>query len=290
MSSLPAQVQLKCESILAAPILNIKPLFGGDIHDACLIETANASYFIKLNTHQQAFDMFQTEQKGLQLLAQNKDIKTPCTIAVEQVGEASFLLMDYVEPGEKTDTFWEQFGTQLAQFHRNNTASNFGLDHHNYIGSLNQYNHPASNWSEFYIEHRLKPQLKLAVDQRRMPGSTLRAFNQLFTKLDQLCPLEPATLTHGDLWSGNFLAGKDGTPFLIDPAVAYVHREMDLGMSHLFGGFSPTFYAAYEEHYPLSPGFDERKEIYQLYYLLVHVNLFGVQYLGAVQRIVEKYS
>jgi fructosamine-3-kinase len=129
----------------------------------------------------------------------------------------------------------------------------------------------------------------MAVGEGYFDSATVGRFQQLFSRLDKLLPDEPPALIHGDLWAGNFIAGQNDTPWLIDPAPCFAHREMDLAMSRLFGGFDREFYLSYESEWPLEPGFPDRMDLYQLYYLLVHVNLFGGYYPGQVRRILEKY-
>ena len=289
-------MQLKCENILAAPLQSIEINSGGDINQARLItieskssDQANTNYFLKFNALPQSLHMFETEAKGLQIIQQTKSISTPKMIRYGEADGTAFLLLNYIQPAAKTNTFWENFGRSLALLHRDNTHSYFGLDHHNYIGNLKQVNHYETDWKTFYIKHRISPQLKLAIDFKRMDSYQIKVFDKLFNKLEELLPEESACLTHGDLWSGNFLANRDEEVVLIDPALSYAHREMDMAMTYLFGGFSPHFYDAYQRIYPIEKGFKKRMDIYQLYYLMVHVNLFGGSYVESVNRILRKY-
>ncbi len=184
--------------------------------------------------------------------------------------------------------FWEDFGTRLANMHRH-TSDVFGLDHPNYIGSLPQSNKTQKSWIDFFVEERLEAQLRLARDAGRVERELGRWFQALYTHLPDLFPEEPPALLHGDLWSGNFMVGTDGRAAIVDPAVYYGHRYMDLGMSKLFGGFAPAFYRAYEDAYPLEKGWREGIEIANLYPLMVHVNLFGGGYLSSVKTILRKF-
>jgi fructosamine-3-kinase len=232
--------------------------------------------------------MFDKEAKGLTLLRESKAIRIPETIAHGRLDGTAFLLLEMIETGYRQTGFWEEFGVALANLHRC-SAPQFGLDHFNYIGSLEQPNGFQNNFIEFYIQERLQPQLDLAISANQLNASDERHFQKLYKMLPDLCPDEPPALIHGDLWSGNFLVSADSHPVLIDPSVAYSHRELDLGMSRLFGGFERSFYRAYEETYPLAPGFEKRLPIYQLYYLMVHVNLFGGGYVGSVRRILQRF-
>ncbi len=297
MDLIPKAVQLSCERILAAPLQSIENISGGDINQARLIKTestnsehASSTYFLKMNSLPQSLHMFETEAKGLRLLQLSKSISTPEIIGLDEVDGVAFLLLTYIPPAPKTDTFWQNFGHSLALLHRDHTHSHFGLDHHNYIGSLVQQNNYEADWVSFFVNQRISPQLKMAVDSGKMNTHHIKGFDQVFNKLNFLLPKEPACLTHGDLWSGNFLANNQEEVELIDPAVSYAHREMDMAMTYLFGGFNPIFYAAYQTTYPLDKGFADRVEIYQLYYLLVHVNLFGGSYVQSVERILQKFQ
>lgn len=266
-----------------------QPVSGGSINKAYRLETQQGAYFLKLNDGPQAAAMMAADAYGLQLLGRAGPLSVPKVIAQATVQGDSYLLLAFIEEGRATPAFWQAFGEGLAELHRQ-TASAFGLDRDNFIGSLPQRNHQHQEWADFYREERLRPQVQMALEQGLLWPGAAAQFDCLYAQLPHLCPEEPPALTHGDLWSGNFLVAKDGAPVLIDPAVSYAHREMDLGMSLLFGGFAPAFYEAYEGTYPTAPGFRKRAGIYKLYYLLVHVNLFGRSYTGAVQDIVSKWA
>lgn len=288
MSNLPPTLLEFCQTTLSADILEVRYVGGGDINQARLLITTKGDFFIKINQAPFAADMFEKEAKGLALLRESKVIRIPETIAHGQVDGTAFLLLEMIETGYRQTGFWEGFGVALAHLHRC-TAPQFGLDHSNYIGSLEQPNGFQNNFTDFYIQERLQPQLDLAISANQLNISDERHFQKLYKILPDLCPDEPPALIHGDLWSGNFLVSADSHPVLIDPSVAYSHRELDLGMSRLFGGFERSFYRAYEEAYPLAPGFEKRLPIYQLYYLMVHVNLFGGGYVGSVRRILQRF-
>jgi fructosamine-3-kinase len=172
--------------------------------------------------------------------------------------------------------------------HKNYGAS-FGLDHNNYIGSLKQQNNRKANWVEFFIEERLSVQLKLACDYGRIDHALLKKFESLSVKASSIIPPEKPSLLHGDLWSGNIIADENGQPCVIDPAVYYGHREAEIAFTKLFGGFDPEFYHAYQEQFPLPDGFAKRVDLYNLYPLLVHANLFGGSYLKQAISILNLY-
>ena len=287
---LPAALRQYLEKSLQSSIRQIQVVGGGSIHRACtFLDDKGKAFFIKFNTGPNAEEMFRSESLGLTLLGASKTIAVPRIWKQDNTGDGwSFLLMDYISPGYKNKLFWERFGIELANLHGNTSAS-YGFSHDNFIGSLPQSNTRHERWVDFLKTERLEPQLKMAADENQLKPSDVKAMQGLFNRLEDLCPEEQPCLIHGDLWSGNFICDIEGRPVLIDPAACFAHREMDLAMSLLFGGFDQAFYNAYTEYWPLEPGFDDRLEIYQLYFLLAHVNLFGGSYIGQVQRILKKF-
>ncbi|GLB51073.1 aminoglycoside phosphotransferase [Neptunitalea chrysea] len=259
---------------------------GGDINETFLLETNLGTRALKLNSANAFPTMFDAEAYGLQLLRNTKTIRIPQIYATGAIEETSYLIMEYVSAGKKTANFWQLFGEQLAKLHQQSNAT-FGLDKDNYIGSLPQYNKVTiDNSADFYIENRLKPQFQMAAKN----GYTFQRLERFYNYIKELIPNEPPALIHGDLWSGNFLVGEDGHPCVIDPAVAYAPREMDIAMMHLFGGFSEELFQYYNTVYPLQKDWKKRLSLWQLYYLLVHLNLFGSSYLGSVATIIRQYS
>lgn len=289
MDSLPDAIRNKCQKLFGTFILSSKPISGGDINHAQLLETNKGNFFLKFNSKPGSLEMFEKEAKGLSLLDEPAIFRIPKVLHISQTAETAFLILEYIKSGVKKRDFWEIFGRRLAQLHQT-TQEHFGLDHANYIGSLVQQNHPHPSWSAFFIKERLLPQIKLARNQNRLKATDLSSFEKLFKKIPNICPNEPSALIHGDLWSGNFLIDSNGQPVLIDPAVSFAHREMDLAMTKLFGGFDSAFYSSYKAAYPLTSGFSQRMEVYQLYYLLVHVNLFGGGYVNSVRSILKKFA
>ncbi|MCA9707339.1 MAG: fructosamine kinase family protein [Myxococcales bacterium] len=197
-----------------------------------------------------------------------------------------FLALELLEPGPPAPDHDEALGRGLAALHRA-APPTFGLDHDNFIARLPQENTP-DDWPRFYWERRLEPQLRRAERAGLVDAALRRRFDALAARLPERCgPPEPPARLHGDLWSGNCMTDDAGAPVLVDPAVYGGHREIDLAMMQLFGGFSARVFAAYDEAWPLDPGWRERVPLYQLYPLLVHVNLFGAGYLGGVRRALD---
>jgi fructosamine-3-kinase len=268
-----------------------RPVGGGCINAAYRVITGSGSYFIKLNKSDAYPGMFEAEAKGLELLAASTDLIIPRVVDTgSDAGSGiSYILLEWIEAGVRGHSFWRQFGISLAKMHRH-SSEYFGLGHDNYIGSLPQSNTRAVSWPAFFITSRLQPQLKLAVENGLVDPALQKKFELLFEKIGHIFPAEPPALLHGDLWNGNFMASAGGAACLFDPAVYYGHREMDLAMSRLFGGFDEDFYAAYMEAYPLQPGWQQRVDLCNLYPLLVHVNLFGAAYVNQVRAVLEKFA
>ncbi len=269
-------------------ILSAKPLQGGSINEVYCLKTTAGSFCLKYNLSDAFPKMFETEAGGLKLLSMAGTLKVPGVIAYDRLPDHSFILMEYIQPAPQIKDFFQDFGRNLARLHKQK-GELYGLDYNNYMGSLAQNNCYHSVWVDFFVEERLDKQVKLALRKGLLDPSVENLFEKLYVKLDDLLPEEPPCLVHGDLWSGNFIVSEDGKACLIDPAVYYGNREVDLAMSTLFGGFSPEFYASYEEEYPLIKGWRNRLDLYKLYPLLIHLNLFGCSYLGSILQILRRF-
>jgi protein-ribulosamine 3-kinase len=284
MPTMPLVVCSLIERNLSVKINGFHPASGGCINSGGELITSSGSYFIKWNDANRYPDMFQTEMKGLRLLASAKCISVPEVFGVYTDGGTQLIVMEFIQSSHRQKNFWTLLGEQLAALHKNSNTE-YGLDHDNYIGSLPQRNSHKARWIDFFIEERLEFQLLLAEKNNRVEASLRRQFEALYKKLPELLPNENPSLLHGDLWSGNLMVNHKGEPALIDPAVYYGHREAELAFTQLFGGFKVEFYEAYHGTFPLFPGFRERVDIYNLYPLMVHTNLFGGGYLNQVKGI-----
>lgn len=266
------------------------PVSGGDINLAYHVELANRrQVFVKAN-QRVPLAMFDAEAHGLEWLRAANALGVPEVLACGGLDPGgSFLVLEWLEPGRTGPRFDERLGEGLAALHRFG-APQFGLERDNFIGRLEQCNRPQDNFRDFFAEQRLRAQYEVAVRSGHFDRTLRERFEQLLSRLESLLgPEEPPARLHGDLWSGNYLVGPDGAPWLIDPAVYGGHREIDLAMMRLFGGFSERVFEAYAASYPLLPGHRERLPLMQLYPLLVHVNLFGGGYVASVRRIVDGY-
>ena len=234
--------------------------------------------------------LFAAEAAGLEALHRAATIlRIPAPIAVGSKSEP-YLLLEWIDSGRRGSAFAERLGEGLAEVHRS-SADRYGFESDNFIGSTPQPNDWCDSWLEFFGERRLRYQVDLALRCGRLDGGLGSAIERIIDRLPDLLPeSERPSLIHGDLWGGNLMCDGEGNPALIDPAVYYGHREADLAMTRLFGGFPGRFYSSYQSAWPLDPGFDERVELYNLYHMLNHLNLFGGGYLGSVQSIVRHYS
>lgn len=267
-------------------IVSVNQLPGGDVNQAWKITTLHHSYFFKCNQPGIYPRLFEREASGLQLISSGTGVVAPSVVAFNDDGDLPFLLLRYVEPILATDALFEHAGRALASLHRM-TAPVFGLSHNNYIGTLPQCNAFESKFPMFFLNHRLMPLARKAAEAGLAPRSLPIAIEKLRTQLTSLLPDEPPALLHGDLWRGNLLFSSDNLPVFIDPAVYFGHREADLAMTKLFGGFPSVFYDAYNESFPLSPGWERRVDVFNLYPLLVHLNLFGGGYLRQIEQILN---
>jgi fructosamine-3-kinase len=268
-------------------IKSTESLSGGCINHALKLITSAGNFFVKWNSDSAYPGMFESEAKGLNILSQSNTLRIPEVISTGEENNTSFILLEFIEAGRPGKNFFRDFGTKLALMHKN-TSSFFGLDHDNYIGSLLQKNIQEADGKKFFIEHRLKFQFDLACRSGSFSTQWSEKFEPFCEAINELLPEEPPALLHGDLWNGNYLIGDNGA-CLIDPAVYFGYRETDIAMTKLFGGFDREFYSAYHETFPLQPGYEGRFEIFNMYPLLVHVNLFGGGYVEQVKRIIEKY-
>lgn len=267
----------------------MQPLSGGDISEAFCLYTQTERLFCKVNRGQSAYKMFLLEREGLDEINMLATIKAPKVYVLDKLKGVTFLIMEYIEPKTPTSKEMESLGHQLAEMHTTPVGSSFGWRENNFIGSLPQSNTEDNDWASFYVKERLVPQLKLANTKKLLHSSEIPQQEKMLMVCQNLLGAVKPSLLHGDLWGGNYLINSEGVPYLIDPSIYYGHNEVDIAMTKLFGGFHPSFYNAYFEHPPINQGQKERLDLYQLYYLLVHLNLFGKSYYGSVRNLLKTY-
>lgn len=275
-------------------IVSKRPVYGGDINESYRLSLSDGtSVFMKCNRIAN-LSFFEAEAAGLEALGKIGTIGVPKALGLgtDQKQNISFLLMEYLETAPKCSQYWEVFGRELAALHQADCHSfvqlSFGFQSDNYIGATLQINTPQKDWLTFFRECRLLPQMKMA--EGYLNSQLRKKCRNLLDHLDSIL-LEPEfpSLIHGDLWSGNAVCGPDGKAWILDPAVYVGHFEAELAMTELFGGYPPSFYGAYREINPVDNGYRDRRDLYNLYHMLNHLNLFGGSYLSAVQRILNRY-
>lgn len=268
-------------------LISFSILSGGSINKVYKCATEQGQFVIKLNDAGKYPLMFEKEEKGLDLL-NSSNFRIPATLKTGTDQNISYLILEYID--NKGNTINKiKLGTQLAEMHLI-TSDSFGLDHDNYIGSIPQINNKESDWTTFYQSMRLEPLIRKGFDSGMLEIKILRLFEKVYKELDRLIPIEPASLLHGDLWQGNIICDENSSPVLIDPAVYYGHREIDLAMLQLFGNISDDTLEAYNNIYPLDKHWHKRIDLHQLYPLLVHLILFGGSYYETVFKTLKKYT
>lgn len=275
--SLGPLAQLNSSSLIAA----------GNHNQGVRLDSSEGIFFLKLNLDHEK-NILLKESEGLEILRKSTFLKVPKTYGTGRIEDYNYLLSEFIPSGRFQLDYWENLGIGLAHLHLTH-GKEFGLSTDNYIASLHQKNLQSENWVDFFIEQRLEPLIGKAYFDKLIPLEFLKNFQAIYSKLESVFPNEKPSLLHGDLWSGNVISSSSGQPCLIDPAIYFGHREMDLAFSRLFGGFDPRFYDSYESILPLEPGFEARMGIYNLYPLLVHLNLFGSAYLPGIERIINRF-
>jgi len=268
-------------------INSVRLISAGTMNQSVLLDTDKGALFLKSNYFPTS-NIFQQELKGLTLLHKYTPIQIPKTIGAGRIKDQNYMLIEWIHGGYPNANYWQNLGHGLAELHMA-TFPRFGLDEDNYIAILPQKNTYHKKWATFYAEERLEPMLGKAYYDGLVSKDFYKKFQLIYPKLEELIPNEKPALLHGDLWSGNVIVNAKGDPCLIDPAVYYGHREMDLAFSKLFGGFQGGFYEAYNDIFPLEPDFELRADIHNLYPLLVHLNLFGQSYLPGIKKVIKKF-
>lgn len=274
---------------LGMPLLEVSPLAGGDINQVFRLHFGHSrDLVLKLNSKDRYPGMFEKEAAGLKLL-ESAGCRTPgVEMSFVEKGH-QFLILESIEEGRPISSSWEKFGRQLAKIHLHSQDA-FGLNHDNYIGSLNQINKPAENWIDFFISARLEPLIRMACERNSLGDKHIKDFDSLFSRLDSLIPEEKPALLHGDLWSGNLMFDTQGEPVFIDPAVYFGHREVDIAMTRMFGGFNPRFLESYNEILPLVTDWEDRVALHNLYPTLVHLVLFGNSYRSGIESALKRFA
>lgn len=282
--NIPEPVQSWCRDQGLGKIVSRKPVSGGCINQGALISTQEGSSFFLKTNRAVPPDMFPREAEGLIALRVEGGPRVP---EVHLIGD-QFLLLEDLNPGPRGESYWELFGRSLARLHAH-TNESFGFGHDNYLGSTPQKNPWTADGYVFFAEHRLRYQVNLAREAGRISAEDASRIDRLADKLPEYLPEQPASLIHGDLWSGNVLTDQAGDPAVIDPAAHYGWAEADLAMMVLFGSCPDRFFKAYREIRQLENGCRDRFPLYNLYHLLNHLNLFGTSYTGRIRAVLDQF-
>ncbi len=289
---LPDSLREALEARLGLTIDSVAPVGGGCIANACRLETDGSPLFLKYGDEEVA-RTFPGEAAGLEALdAADSPLAVPSVLetAPPVDGRPGFLVMEWINSGRKGQRFWDRFGEGLAELHRR-AADAYGFEDDNFIGRLPQKNEWMDNWPAFFRSRRLEPQVAMARERGRWRSDWTGALEALYRRLPEILPGVPeASVLHGDLWKGNFMVTATGEPALIDPAAYYGHREADLAMTELFGGFQDRFYEAYRGAWALESGYETRRDVYNLYHLINHLNHFGAGYASSVERMLRPFA
>jgi protein-ribulosamine 3-kinase len=287
--TLNQKIKNEIENCTGIKIKDTSSLSGGCISNAYKItDESGKEFFLKINSSDK--DLFIKEANGLNELRKANAIRVPEVILYKR----DFLLTEFISKGNRSKNFFEDFGRRFAEMHKYQT-NEFGFYEDNYIGSNPQENIPSAseenNWAEFYFNKRILFQFKLAEKNGYTTNELRKGISHLENNIHEIIgdSIEPPALLHGDLWGGNYIVDENGDACLIDPAVYYGHREADIAMTKLFGGFSSEFYKSYNEAYPLKKDYEYRENLYKLYHVLNHLNLFGRSYYSQAVSLINSY-
>lgn len=266
----------------------VKQIEGGSINESFYVQTEEAEFFMKFHANSPpAF--FKSESTGLRLIKETNTISVPNHLSYSDQPGNAFLLLEWIEGKKGADTE-EILGQKLAQLHQC-TGNMHGLHTDSYIGLLEQPNELNASWLEYYRNKRLAPQLEIGIDGGVVTGERREKLEKLISTLEEWIPSEVSpSYLHGDFYAGNWIVGPGGEPYVVDPSFLFGDRHLELAFSELFGGFSDRFYEAYQEAYPLEDYYEDIKPLYQLYYLLAHLNLFGEAYGPSIDHILQQYA
>lgn len=269
---------------------NVHSIIGGSINKTYQLQFNDHKVFCKVNSAKKFPHLFLKEKNGLEIIRKQNVINIPAIIDCFEIEAHQILLMEWMEEGQRTELFWKNFGEQLAALHLISNDT-FGLDEDNFMGSVPQQNTAQINWIDFFIQQRLQPMINKCSEKNLLASVHHQQFEKLFIHLANIFERqEKPSLLHGDLWSGNFMCNQNSEPVLIDPAVYYGHRSMDLAMTALFGGFEKSFYEAYQYHFLLPSNYKDQWAVCNLYPLLIHLYLFGRSYLSQIEQTLLRFA
>ena len=266
-------------------VVRFSPQSGGDTSSVWWIHTSRQRTLVVKTNGTVDGQSFESEQEGLQHIAATDTIRTPSVLTLST--SPNYLVLEGIKTRPPNSSFWENAGHALAHLHRAEMGEYYGWNTNNFIGPSPQLNALTTDWSTFWRQYRLEPQVRWAQNNGLLESELETSVKSLMDRTEKWIVNERPCLIHGDLWAGNLLCSSTDEPVLIDPAVYLGHREADLSMTTLFGGFPSRFYHAYQEIWPLEPGWETRLQFYGLYHWLNHLNAFGKAYHPQCMRTVQ---
>lgn len=286
---IPANLQEHLKRLTGTSDCRVKSVGGGSINQTVCIDTNGQKFFCKLNSALQFPQMFEKEKSGLETIAHQNIIRVPGVIDCITSGTEQLLVLEWINTGFKSSQFWRRFGEQLAKMHYTSSEF-FGFEEDNYMGSVVQINQKEKDWIKFFVRHRLQALVDACLTKGLLHARHPQQFEKIYQRLPQIFNIEKPSLLHGDLWSGNYMCDEASNPVLVDTAVYFGHRSIDIGMTTLFGGFDKEFYESYHYHYPFPNNYREQWEVCNLYPLLIHLLLFGKSYLSQIETTLKSYQ
>lgn len=288
LAAIVQKIESKTDSILRLKNVKNAPFMGGDNHPY-ILEADPISYFVKTNVGRPR-DFFEKETDGLLMLsvAAMRNVIVPKPLFWGEEMGTQYLVMEYIPMVDPTPDFFEKLGIGMAKLHQN-TNHFYGLQEDNYVGPDEQVNGKYENWINFYTKNRVFPQMRKAFDNQRISPEDVKIIEKICYQLPSLIPQEKPALLHGDFWKGNVSATTHGIPCIFDPSVYYGNREIDIAMSMLMGGFADSFYTAYNAHFPLIKGWQQRIGLNQLYSILVLINNYEGDYYPKLKEVIKGY-
>ena len=273
------------ENIIDQKIISKQAVTGGDINAAYKLETPQGFLFLKHNSALKYPGIFEEEAKALNTYFTTGVVEVPKVLMSDVVENEAFLLLEWIEEGTPNKNTHYKLGQDLAKLHQC-TSKSFGWTSNNYLGTVIQENEEKETWGEFFVENRIEPFIKKLKDSSLL---SKKVSDRFLERMSTFFPDEKPSLLHGDLWQGNYRINEKGIALLIDPAVYFGHREIDIAMTRMFGGFPSNFYRGYQEEHPLEYDWEDRIEVAQFIPVLIHAILFGGAYVQQVENILSKY-
>jgi fructosamine-3-kinase len=273
---------------LDSQLYSFHHLGGGEYNQKFKLISGQGVFFAKVQEAGKYGNTFEKEREGIQTILKTKVFRMIKPVGITTIDGFEIFISEFVDSPPKDKLFWSSFGSNLAQLHKISNR-NFGFTSDNYLGYCSQINHKMDNWSQFFLNNRIHPHLKIASENLLIDAEMQKKFEKYCQMFDSIFPIEPPALLHGNLNAHSFLVDSDGLPIACNPSVYFGHREMDLARTKYIGTFPPAFYEAYHDTYPLQNDWELRSDFYNMYYHLVNLTTYGIPYLPNVVANLNKW-